>query len=169
MKKFLLISGSPLLLMLALPLIALNNEALTRWILPELLRIVPGKLDATHVSGDLTGPITLREIRWQQGGISIAATELSIDWQPFALLAGDVAIDSLDVQQLSIAIKRDAAAETGESRPWPEYLVLPVAITIESGTFTNGLIEIGSLQETFERIELAAFAFGGTSAGWQHL
>lgn len=130
-------------LLLAAPFIALHSETVTRWVLPEIARLAPGKLSFTHQGGTLAGPLQLADLRWQDGDRRIDIDSLSVDWSPGNLFAGEVYIDYIETGHIDV---QWPAADEPQEPPEPfdpadiiNALRLPVALQVQR-------LEIDTLQ-----------------------
>ena len=132
-KRWLLIGVLLLALLLATPFIALRSETVTSWVLPELLRLAPGKVEAVHHEGALAGPLELRDIHWQMDERQVRIDRLRLDWRPFALLAGDA--DIILVEAGAVQVDWPAGESDSEEAFDPAGLIqalrLPVELSIE--------------------------------------
>lgn len=122
-------------LLLAAPFIALHSETVTRWVLPEIARLAPGKLSFTHQGGTLAGPLQLADLRWQDGDHRIDIESLSVNWSPGNLFAGKVYIDYIETGHVSV---QWPAADEPQEPPEPfdpaaiiNALRLPVALQVQ--------------------------------------
>ncbi|MDX1442582.1 MAG: translocation/assembly module TamB domain-containing protein [Gammaproteobacteria bacterium] len=132
MKRWLLIALVVLLLIATLPFAALQSETLTRWVLPELLRFVPGKVEAVHESGALAGPIVLTDVRWRDGEREVTVSRIEFDWEPFALWTGDFSVLKLHTGTVGVdwPSGNEESSEPLDLERLLESLELPLAIQL---------------------------------------
>lgn len=85
-----------------------------------------GRLLIEQSSGRLSGPLRIEHLAWTSPGIKISVDGLRLDWQPGALLHGQLAISELSADLLRLDI-----AGSNQASPPPSDLRLPVAVNIE--------------------------------------
>ena len=90
------------------------------------------RLQAEQADGRLSGPLSIGELRWQDGETRITAGEISLDWTPAALLQRRLQIEALSIGSLHID-SPDSEAATSE----PADLQLPLAVQIEALRITR--------------------------------
>lgn len=106
------------------------------WALQQAQTHLPENLSWQNIEGDLTGPITVKDIEFQQDGLIIRAKEVRLDWTPMALLAANINISQLHVRELSIVLPKteavDVAVAQGKSPPitLPE-ISLPLRLVLK--------------------------------------
>lgn len=87
-----------------------------------------GRLQISEVSGQLSGPLQIGEVHWQDETMQLALRELRVDWSPRTLFdARQLRISELTIGSLTIT---PAASDTPASLP--ANLLLPFAVDIEN-------------------------------------
>lgn len=106
------------------------TETGLRILWPHLARALPGKLAVESLEGKLIGPVDLRGLRYQndQNGASLSIQRLELDWRPAALLAGQLRIKRLRVNDAMLALP-PAARESGRRQAFTAPR-LPLALTV---------------------------------------
>ena len=84
-------------------------------------------LVASGVTGSLRAGGHIDQLQWQQNGLSVKASDISLAWQPWALLHGTVQLDRLTAGQVQV-IDRRAPSTTPATLP--DHIRLPVKIVL---------------------------------------
>ena len=94
-------------------------------------------LTAERATGSLRGGGHIDQLQWQQNGLSVVARDVSVTWQPWALLHGTLKLNRLTASSVDVTDQRPASAPS----PPPVSLSLPLPVTLDE-------FAIGSLQWT---------------------
>jgi len=123
----------PLLLALLTLLIvsfAMTTETGLNGVLALAQRLLPGQLSYDRVEGRLIGPLRIEQFRYEDGPLQIALAAGELDWQPRALLSGDLNISRLQVEGLDVRLPPgEESAPPAEPFTLPD-IQLPLAIHI---------------------------------------
>ena len=101
-------------ILIALPLLAAvvaltwlaGTDSGLHWAYQNVKNYLPGELSLGKIEGRLIGPITVIDTEYQQDGVTIKADQLTLDWQPRALLTSKISINSLHIQSLKIVLPK---------------------------------------------------------------
>jgi translocation and assembly module TamB len=85
-----------------------------------------GRLHIEQSGGKLNGPLSLGEVRWQDGETRITASDIEVDWTPSSLLARRLQIETLSIGKLQID-----SPDSEQAASAPTDLQLPLALRIE--------------------------------------
>lgn len=128
------------LLMLALGLCALWWWTGTEGSLASSLRwartwapLTFRSLTSEHTTGSLRSGGHIDRLVWQQGDLKVEATDLTLAWQPWALLSGMLKIDRISAASVVVDDQRPA---TPASAGPPDNLLLPLRMQFD--TFSVG-------------------------------
>ena len=103
-------------------------------------RISGGRLVIEEVTGRLSGPLQIGELRWQTPELQITVTRLNIDWSPSELLQ-----DRLHLSELSAASVHIDSTPSDTPTTIPQDLTLPVAVDLEKIAISS--LRYGALPE----------------------
>ncbi|MCG6933502.1 MAG: translocation/assembly module TamB domain-containing protein [Gallionella sp.] len=96
-----------------------------RWLVNMAEHQSAGRFDATDVSGTLLDTINLQQMVLRGNGWRVTAHEMQIEWQPAALLQGELRIDALHAGRIEIL-----SLPSGKSPALPENLGLPFTVSV---------------------------------------
>lgn len=135
MKRLLRILGIAAAVLLLLLLAAglwLRSEAALRFAVAELESRTHGALKVGEADGTLMGPFTLKDLEFTASGVEAHVASVTLDWNPFALLAGAVEVHSLDVQGVDVRLT-PTPQRSGPLFPLhaPVMPLLPVRIVLQ--------------------------------------
>ena len=85
-------------------------------------------LTVTGATGSLRAGGHMDQLQWQQNGLSVKASDVSLAWQPWALLHGSLQLDRLSADRMDID---DQRPPTPKSTTPPAALGLPLPVTLE--------------------------------------
>ncbi|MFT7115229.1 MAG: translocation and assembly module TamB [Rhodoferax sp.] len=106
--------------------------------LNQAVRYLPGdqRLEVREVAGALRDGGRIGWLRWQQGGLSVEAQELSVTWTLKALLQGELQLGQLNIKQLRIEDRRPAQAPSTPAPPASLALPLRLSLPFAVNTLT---------------------------------
>ena len=97
--------GLILLLSLVMSFVWLaSTESGLRYLYQQAQRQLPAELSIEKIDGRLLGPIKLNGVRYRQNGGQINAEQLTLAWQPAALLSGELVISRLQLQSINVEL-----------------------------------------------------------------
>ena len=134
MKRIVLIA---ILLLIVLQVVVaglLGTEAGSRWLIRQLLPLVPGELQIKHVRGRFLDALDLQQIRYHLDDTTVSVDSARLALRTESLWRGWLHLDQLHLDQVRIVTvtRTDSGAA-----PWPSSLVLPVGIRIGQGSLTS--------------------------------
>jgi autotransporter translocation and assembly factor TamB len=140
--------------------LVLGTEAGTRFLAKQAANLAPGVVQWSQLEGSILGPLRLRGLQLHLEGLQLSIAELSLAWQPAALLDKRVRLDRLAGQGIELLLT--PVPETADSGPFdPSTFTLPVAIDLAEIAFSDLLIRpTGAETLRIENIELAAYLEG---------
>lgn len=94
-------------------------------------------LTAERVTGSLRAGGHIDQLQWQQNGLTVVSRDVSVAWQPWALLHGTLKLNRLTASSVEVTDQRPASAPF----PPPVSLNLPLPVTLDE-------FAVGSLQWT---------------------
>ena len=108
----------------------LYSETALRWIVNAGLSALPAS--ASTIEGRLIGPLRVEDIRFQQEGLRVRIASLRLDWEPRALLEGEIRLSLVEAAGIHITLPRPAPSESSNDAPFElADISLPVAIALE--------------------------------------
>ncbi len=149
----LLVAGAVVSTLAAAVAFVAHSESALRWAFARLQAAVPGQLEAAAVRGRLAGPITLEGLRYRQEGMALALETLTLDWSPWALLAGVLRVTDIEARGLhleSAAAGRPAAAVLPPAGAW-----LPLGWRIDAARVSDIVFASARGTHWLSRLELA--------------
>ncbi|MGV8804556.1 MAG: translocation/assembly module TamB domain-containing protein [Polaromonas sp.] len=111
-------------------------------------------LVANGVTGSLRTGGHIDQLQWQQDGLSVKASDISLAWQPWALLNGTVQLDRLTAGQVQVTDRR---APSSTPATLPDHIRLPVKVVL-------GELAVAQLQWQ----GATSFAASGLSAHYEY-
>lgn len=150
-----------MLFILLAPVLALawlvSTENGLHWAYQQAKGYVPGELSIASLSGTISGPITLNDIRFQQRGLLIEAEQLIVDWRPGTLLSGGIDINQLQARSLTISLPAAEQTKPSDALTLPD-IHLPWRLALK-GVLVDDLAIIENEQVyTIDQIVLDADA-----------
>ncbi len=99
------------------------TEPGSRWLVDRFLRLLPGQAAAGKISGTLAGEMEMTDLRISGEGWRLRVRRTSLQWRPWELWAGNVALARLQVENPEILDEDD---EESFDLGWPR---LPAALS----------------------------------------
>ena len=144
-----------LLLIPAALLGLLSTDAGTRLVGKQLQRSLGDSLHWQHMQGALSGPLHITGLRYSQPGLSASAKQVVLDWDPTALLAGQLRVAKLSVDGLSLSFTSEDS-KTASPPFSPADIQIPVDISIANAQLTQVQIIQGEKNLRVDDIQLKA-------------
>ncbi len=152
MKKILLRLFLPFMIFLILSgaVYLLHTESGLNWLFRMMTSSVEG-LSAETVQGRLSGPFTMRNIKYESGQADVQVGELFFDWKPSALLLLRAHVTEFRVEGVSIET-RDGTEQPPAETELPE-IKLPLDIIIDKASiagmifYQEGRVPVMEIQE----------------------
>ena len=82
---------------------------------------------ATGVTGSLRAGGHIDQLQWQQNGLSVKASDITLAWQPWALLNGTFQLDQLTASEVQVT---DSRAPSTPPATLPDHIRLPFKIVL---------------------------------------
>lgn len=139
LAKFMIAIMCLLLALMLCVIWAVRTETGTQSVFSLVQAMSAGTLKFSGISGKLADQITIDELSYQSSKNSVRMSGISLQWQPRALLDGQVLIDTLEVSSLRIASVADSTPAQ-----LPADLRLPLAIKIWHAAL--GRLNLATLQ-----------------------
>lgn len=118
------------LLLAAGSLLLLYSESGSGWLAGQALKRSGGAVRWQSMEGSLAGPLTLRGVTVALPDTGARVGSLRLDWQPLALLGGELRIADLALADIEVDIPASAASEAGPPLR-PSSIPLPVDVSVE--------------------------------------
>jgi len=133
---------STLALLLALDGVWLFNTASgARTVLSVVATLSGGAVTAEGVEGALAGPLQVARLSLHNEDWRIDLADLRLDWQPWALFAGELRVLSLYVGKLGIA--NNLRQKPDQASKLPESIALPFRLTVATARVDGGEVDWG--------------------------
>ncbi len=129
----------------------LGREATLQWLAAQASARSAGRLELADVRGSLYGPLRIAHVAYRDGARRIEADAVALDWSPLALLAGRLAVDSLEVGTLRVEL----SGQGGASAQLPDDLGLPLELSLAQVRVGELALRAGGSSETLRDIELS--------------
>jgi translocation and assembly module TamB len=133
-KRALLVVGAVLLVLTALFALAwglVTSEPGLRWILARALDRLPPGSAIGEVRGSARGPLEIRDLRFEAGGMTVEISRATIEWTPAALLQRTVHLTRVAAHEVRIAPAAARPAGVGGGAPELSVTVLVDALSVE--------------------------------------
>jgi translocation and assembly module TamB len=104
--KRLLLIGSALLTALMLSVLTwlFTSESGLLWAYREAQSRLPGVLSVEDISGRLAGLVRLEGVRYEDRGQAFKAGQVTVNWDPWALIKAEIDVSSLQVGALEVSL-----------------------------------------------------------------
>ena len=99
-----------------------STENGTRFLLARLPGFIPGKLSLGVQTGPLVGPLSLRNVRYENEGLEVNIRSLDLDWNPKKLRTRQLDVEKLHVEGVRVVLPPPAANEPSDGRLVPIHL-----------------------------------------------
>jgi translocation and assembly module TamB len=96
-----------------------------RWLVSVAEHQSAGRFSAKDVSGSLLDTISIQQLVLRGDGWRVTAQQVHIEWQPAALLQGDLRFNTLHAGRIEIL-----SLPSGKSPAMPDSLALPFAVSV---------------------------------------
>jgi translocation and assembly module TamB len=124
------------------------------WALRHIARWQP--VQAEGVQGSLRSGLSAERLRWEQGGLTVEASEVRMEWQPLSLFRGALHLEQLHAARLRVEDRRPPARSTP-----PEDLALPIRPAIDD--FKVGRLDWVTATNSITATDLAGhYSFNGS-------
>ena len=132
------------------------------WAYRQALPYLPEQLSSQPPEGRLIGPITLRDVRFEQAGHRLQAAEVRVDWHPGALLAARIHISQLRVRQLDIQLAGTDTQADADQADQPLTLPdiqLPLRMRLEQVSIEDIRLQQADQEFHLQQLRLDASSF----------
>jgi autotransporter translocation and assembly factor TamB len=155
MKRCLLVIS---LLAILLPILfmgLMSNETGSRWLLKGIFSLVPGQIVVEETQGRLIDRVTLTGVSYNSGTETVVVDTIDLRWQPLKLLTGNLKINELALQGLTINIVK---SEEEDNKPVniESLIKLPIGFDIGSLLMTDVRIKTEGQDQAFDKLQLSA-------------
>ncbi|AFV00006.1 translocation/assembly module TamB domain-containing protein [Simiduia agarivorans] len=139
LRKITLYFGGTLSVLIIVPTLFLAWLLFTQqglnWVWSQVQPVLPVNVQVTRLEGTLWRGIDMRQLAVtapaEFGFESLSATEVSLRWQPLALLVGRVDVESLRVEQLRVVVPAEQQTDQPDQPLALPVLELPVNLIIK--------------------------------------
>jgi translocation and assembly module TamB len=125
------IFGLLLAIILASLAFLLYTQTGARWSVSLLQGLTPMEISLGSLQGRLAGPLSLRQLKVQQGDMSLGIEAINLDWRPSALFKGELHLLNLDVQGIELVLPASEAKPAETPTPF-KGVMLPLALRIDA-------------------------------------
>ncbi len=109
-----------------------GTEGSLEWTLKRIARSQP--LSADGVQGSLRDGLRVKRLQWKKDGLDVEATDVYLEWQPLALIRGQVKLDRASAARVRV---NDTRA--------PQPKTIPISFELPM-QFVLGDVKLGQLQ-----------------------
>lgn len=132
-----------------------GREDTLRWAARKATEASGGTVTLEGPSGSLYGPIRLRQIRYQDADLHVSADEVTLDWEPWAILLRPHALRITALESKRVTIQSIGKSSGPPQVPADLALPLPVSVydgAIETLAYIDGetRIEASRLRFAYE-------------------
>lgn len=158
MKRSLLI-GFALLIALVLSVLTwlFASESGLLWAYHQAHSRLPGTLTVDDISGRLSGSVRLDGIRYEDRDQAFKARQVTVNWDPWALVKAEIDVSSLQVNALEVSLPGSVddpdAAEPDATDP---VIHLPLALKLSNAQIDGLIINRGDATYRLEKIGVNA-------------
>ena len=108
----------------------LNTSSGARWTINTANKFIPGKISYAKLQGRLIGPLSIEQFSYQSKHTQVRVAQLHLSWNPVQLWHGELAINSLIANDITI---HNSAQKQTPTRPSKNSsLSLPFKIRIDN-------------------------------------
>lgn len=110
-----------------------GTQSGTQWLTQQITTLLPDTVSVERVSGRLFSPLQLDTVTVNAGGSRIELKHITLEWQPSALLRGDVRILRFVAEGVTVLLPPPTAEKPAAEPPRPisvPALQLPLAIQL---------------------------------------
>jgi translocation and assembly module TamB len=137
MKKILALLVLALLLLLPVGLYGLlNSHQGSRWLIRQVLAVLPGNNAIAKIEGSLLNDLTLNQLHYESANERVDVNSLHLSWQVGRLFQGVLKINDLDIDGIQIQIKPHPP-EPASDFDWHADSILPVELIVDKLTLRN--------------------------------
>ncbi len=158
MKRLLLI-GSALLITLVLSVLTwlFASESGLLWAYREVQSRLPGTLVVDDISGRLSGSVRLEGIRYEDRSQTFEAGQVTVNWDPWALIKAEIDVSSLQVGALEVSLP-DSPNDSDSSEPdtIAPIIQLPLALKLRNAQIDGLVINRGDAAYHLEQVRINA-------------
>ncbi len=158
MKRSLLI-GFALLIALALSVLTwlFASESGLLWAYREAQSRLPGTLAVDDISGRLSSSVRLKGIRYEDRGQTFKARQVTVNWDPWALIKAEIDVPSLQVEALEVSIPESSDdSNSPEPDTTAPVIRLPLALKLSNAQIDGLVINRGDATYRLEQIRINA-------------
>ena len=131
-----------------------GTEGSLDWTVRQIARSQP--LTAEGVRGSLRSGLHFDRLQWERDGLKVEAWNLSLAWQPLALIRGTLQLDQVRAERLRVDDRRPPKPSV-----IPVSLVIPIRVTLIDAQV--GQVQWVAAANSFEASGLAGnYTFNGT-------
>ncbi len=132
------------------------SERGTHFLATQAKRWTGDTVNWEALEGSLSGPLTLRELRFKQPGLQLDLDKVTLDWDPLLLARGRLQVTSLQAENMRVALANTASPPAAEPFS-PASLRLPIDVNLQGVRLVNlQLTQNDQPAQLIERIDLAA-------------
>ena len=158
MKRSLLVGFA---LLVALALVALTwlfaSESGLHWAYREAESRLPGTLAVEDISGRLSGSVRLEGISYEDRGQVFKARDVTVNWDPWALIKAEIDVSSLQVNALEVSLPESSdASDSPEADTTAPVIQLPLALKLNNTQIDGLVIKRGNATYRLEQIRINA-------------
>lgn len=133
-----------------------GTESGLRWGYQKALPHLPNSLSITGLSGRIIGPITVKEVKYEDLSQVVNARQISLSWNPWALLQARVDILDLQIGSLDILMLENNDSGPASQPPSPPSISLPFGLRL--GTAKINDINIKRANDLYKINQISATA-----------
>jgi len=158
MKRSLLI-GFALLIALVLGVLTwlFASESGLLWAYRQAESRLPGTLTVDNISGKLSASVRLEGIRYEDRGQTFKAHQVTVSWDPWALIKAEIDVSSLQVETLEVSLPE---SQDDSDAPEPDTtapaIQLPLALKLNNAQIDGLVIHRGDANYRVEQIRINA-------------
>ncbi|MCU7842490.1 MAG: translocation/assembly module TamB [Candidatus Thiodiazotropha sp. (ex Monitilora ramsayi)] len=109
----------------------LYSQSAARWLFALVDELTPYAVSVEAVEGRLAGPLSVHRFSLTDGEMRFDLAEMKFDWQPAALLKGDLHVTVLKLQEIDVTLPSETSAEEKPEKSPFAGVNLPINLQID--------------------------------------
>lgn len=127
----------------------LASPAALRFAMDEIAARSGGALRLEGAQGSLLSTLMVRSLAYRDGGLSVVAEDVTLDWSPVALASRTLRVRSLGAQRITITTAGDSGPTS-----LPSTLALPLIVAVDRAAVGELTLVSGDRKNVLRRVAL---------------
>jgi translocation and assembly module TamB len=134
-----------------------TSESGLLWAYREAQSRLPGVLSVEDISGRLAGLVRLEGVRYEDRGQAFKAGQVTVNWDPWALIKAEIDVSSLQVGALEVSLPESSdVSDSPEPDTTAPVIQLPLALKLRNAQIDGLVINMGDATYRIDQIRINA-------------